>query len=320
MESLENPQIQIDLIKNDDALKKLIHRKGSRIYRFFLQFFCCLRILAVLIEDLPRNSLGKQLRELYPLCSETEITKLEEFQECFKLMRFTSKDKFLAKLDKIIKILESYVHDESVNEHLRENLSYVYEKMQEFYVKISEAGMTPVKDDREKVSESPSVNKPEVNNKKGAVSRHEMMQKLKETAMNQPAKIVIEYERILYECLEYIHSVFERHLLPFNKAPALWELSVFSDYNTVRHNIVGAPRGILQQALVNPHHYLQCNCCSLKDNEQILSTMPEISVAYKLHLECNKFINLFDWLQSFAMVIDNKDCFEEEDNISPEVQ
>ena len=37
----------------------------------------------------------------------------------------------------------------------------------------------------------------------------------------------------------------------------------------------------------------------LKDlgKEEITPDLPDAAVAYKLHLECGKMINLFDWLQ-----------------------
>jgi origin recognition complex subunit 3 len=260
------------------------------------------------------------LRELYPICAETDITKLEEFQECFKLLRFTSKDKFLFKLDKINKILKTYISDDIIHENLRKNFSFVHNKLLDYRVKIFEAGMSPrVTKSPEELSTSKSAQSSSIVNTKGVVKRHEVLQKLKESAMNKPAKVVIEYERQLCECLDYIHEVFERHLCPFNKGPVLTEVFLFSDCNSVRRHIIGAPRSSIHNALVNPHHYLQCKCCAVKENEQILATMPDISVAYKLHLECNKFINLFDWLQSFSMVIDNSNN-DEEENISPEIQ
>lgn len=32
--------------------------------------------------------------------------------------------------------------------------------------------------------------------------------------------------------------------------------------------------------------------------------MPDICIAYKLHLEYGKMINLYDWLQSFLSILD----------------
>lgn len=42
---------------------------------------------------------------------------------------------------------------------------------------------------------------------------------------------------------------------------------------------------------------VQCDCCKISDNGEILSTMPDICIAYKLHLESQALINMYDWLQ-----------------------
>jgi origin recognition complex subunit 3 len=178
--------------------------------------------------------------------------------------------------------------------------------------------MSPVK---ETTNNKKPVETTEIN-KKGVVGRQEMLAKLKESAKNNPTRIVIEYEKLLCECLDYLHSIFEKYLCPFSKGPVFIELHIFNDVSALRRQIVGTPRGSLHNALSNPHHYLQCKCCELRDNEQILATMPDVAVAYKLHLECNKYINLFDWLQAFAMVVENQnaDNDENEEDISQEVQ
>lgn len=40
--------------------------------------------------------------------------------------------------------------------------------------------------------------------------------------------------------------------------------------------------------------------------------MPDICIAYKLHLECGKLINLYDWLQAFLSILDPTE-YEDED-------
>ena len=40
----------------------------------------------------------------------------------------------------------------------------------------------------------------------------------------------------------------------------------------------------------------QCQCCQT-DVGTIQDTLPDVSIAYKLHLECGRMINLYDWLQ-----------------------
>ena len=42
--------------------------------------------------------------------------------------------------------------------------------------------------------------------------------------------------------------------------------------------------------------YFQCKCCQT-DVGTVQDTFPDICIAYKLHLECGRLINLYDWLQ-----------------------
>ena len=53
---------------------------------------------------------------------------------------------------------------------------------------------------------------------------------------------------------------------------------------------------------INSRLFPQCKCCP-NDVGTIQDTMPDISVAYKLHLECGRLINLYDWLQVFLLCL-----------------
>ncbi|CAH2107351.1 unnamed protein product [Euphydryas editha] len=46
-----------------------------------------------------------------------------------------------------------------------------------------------------------------------------------------------------------------------------------------------------------------CTCCHLTSIESISDSLPDVCIAYKLHRECGKHINLYDWLQAFAAVV-----------------
>ena len=59
---------------------------------------------------------------------------------------------------------------------------------------------------------------------------------------------------------------------------------------------------------------LQCKCCQLEDPSSLVTSLPDISVAYKLHLECGRLIHLYDWLQAFVSVVGQED--EEDEEVS----
>lgn len=50
---------------------------------------------------------------------------------------------------------------------------------------------------------------------------------------------------------------------------------------------------------------LQCDCCKLNEKDSLVTSLPDLSLCYKLHLECGKYINLFDWLQAFIAVVND---------------
>lgn len=150
------------------------------------------------------------------------------------------------------------------------------------------------------------------------ISRHELKEKL--LLMSKQAKPISEFIKSVNDTLDYIKTeIISLHLIPFNTGSIpLLEIFVFSDVASVRKHIVGAPRGALHTALNNPRFYLQCDCCKLDTPTSLVSTLPDISIAYKLHLECGRMINLFDWLQSFRYVVDDDD--EQNDVINPKIQ
>jgi Origin recognition complex winged helix C-terminal len=55
----------------------------------------------------------------------------------------------------------------------------------------------------------------------------------------------------------------------------------------------------MQNALLNPHHYLQCNCC----DGSMQSNLPDISIMHKLYLEFGRWISLVDWFNAFVSVL-----------------
>jgi origin recognition complex subunit 3 len=126
--------------------------------------------------------------------------------------------------------------------------------------------------------------------------------------------------------IQYLEiNIIQENLKPADRGPPLIELFVFTDITTARQHLLGTPRASIHTALNNPNDYLQCPCCDISniDSMNLISTMPDLSIAYKLHLECGRMINLFDWLQAFKTVISTKDAGDEADDfdfIDPRIQ
>ncbi|KAJ2342786.1 Origin recognition complex subunit 3, partial [Coemansia erecta] len=77
------------------------------------------------------------------------------------------------------------------------------------------------------------------------------------------------------------------------------------------------PRAAVQMALGKSHYYVSCDCCAAPDadadgydsadeDQRVLPTMHDTSIAYRLHQECGRMINLYDWHSSFASVVERE--------------
>ena len=71
----------------------------------------------------------------------------------------------------------------------------------------------------------------------------------------------------------------------------------------IRRQIQPVPRVAISKALSNPAAYMGCTCCSTDGQESgLLPSMPDLCLVYKLHMECGRLINLYDWMVSFNCV------------------
>lgn len=212
-----------------------------------------------------------------------------------------SKDEILVKVRSIIKRMENFIDDQS--SHFKNILEKCLFDMENASMEVSQG------QDYERSLPLTITN------------RFELKAKLLEAAKTQ--KVVSPFSQKLSETIKIFENFISQNLLPLTKAPPLIELFVFADHLTIKQHIMGVPRAAVHQALNNPAYYLQCECCENEnDDTQLLPSMPDVSIVYKLHLECGKMINMFDWLQSFKTVVDD-DTLEEEDDdmtVDPKIQ
>ncbi|XP_023299678.2 origin recognition complex subunit 3 [Lucilia cuprina] len=317
VESINDCKRIISILTDDNYLKKKLPSllKDCHVYfmlkRIFLEFF------TVLVEDLPKCPLGKYRRELYANCMAKELSTQPEYKESWQMLSFMSKDEFVAKISNAIKTTQDFF-DQEIKGHLElsEDCEKIVEeklhKVKELITKVVMAGMESSTTGGESQN---TVTSPD--ELKQLSSRQDLKEKLLQ--MSKQQKPISEFTRSVQETLDYIEQqIVSVHLGSMQKAPPLHELFVFSDISTVRRNIIGAPRAALHMALNNPHFYLQCKCCGLREHSQLLATLPDLSIIYKLHLECGRMINLYDWLQAFRSLVDFTD--EEQEQINPQIQ
>uniref|UniRef100_A0A1A9X3B7 Origin recognition complex subunit 3 n=1 Tax=Glossina brevipalpis TaxID=37001 RepID=A0A1A9X3B7_9MUSC len=312
VESLD-PKSIIAILTDDEHLKEQLPALLKQCHLYFIIRRVFLEFLTVLVEDLPNCPLGKYRRELYAFCLSKDISSQPEFRESWRLLQFLSKEELINKISKALSITWDFFEnspkiDTELFEYYASIIKEKLDKVQLLLNKISAAELIAHNNFSEQKSSE---------HLKHLSSREELKQKLLQ--MSKLEKPVSEFSKLVEELLSYIEKqIIDEHLGSLQRAPALHELFIFSDIISVRRNIIGSPRTSLHMALNNPHFYLQCNCCNLRENTQLLATMPDISVAYKLHLECGRMINLYDWLQAFRSVVDFNE--DEQEQIDPQIQ
>ncbi|XP_035894332.1 origin recognition complex subunit 3 [Anopheles stephensi] len=302
VESLKNPQEVIDLLTDDDYLKRSLTPLIMQVHNYWFTFHCALHILQTLVGDLPKAPLGKRIRELYCRCVAADVTALPEFKECIQLLSFLSKEEMLQKIQQVLYVVLAWVER---NDQLSIEGCLVYdvapvEVMANELVGLSdqlvEARHEPIVAETQEDKSTflaPHMGRQELREKLLTAAKHSKS----ESAVSQAIENIMDY---------FVKRIFRRYLRPAtSETVPLVELFIYKDSTYLRQHIVGAPRAAIHIALNNPQHYMQCECCTLDESSCIVPSLPDLSIAYKLHLECGRMINLFDWLQAFRTILDD---------------
>ncbi|XP_053658357.1 origin recognition complex subunit 3 [Anopheles marshallii] len=318
VESQQNPQDVVDLLTNDDHLKRSLAPMIMQVHNYWFTFYCAMHMLQTLVGDLPKAPLGKQMRELYCLCVASDVTLLPEFKECVQLLSFLSKDEMLQKVKQVLDVLLLWVNR---NDQLSIKGCLVYdvaplEEMANGLVLLSDE-LGAANHERilgEKQSDKPScLLEPHM-------GRQELREKLLTAAKHSKSESAVS--RAIGKIIDYcVKNIFQRYLRPAtSQTVPLVELFLYNNSTYLRQHIVGTPRAAVHIALNNPQYYTQCDCCRLDESSCIVPSLPDLSIAYKLHLECGRMINLFDWLQAFRIIIDDNKNDETEQQVDPIIQ
>ncbi|CAH0407752.1 unnamed protein product [Chilo suppressalis] len=314
-------QTKIALFEDDDFFREILVKEIHKFHDYIYTFYLCVRLLLCYVKDIPKNILGKTVREVYTKCAVEPITSTAAFRECMTLIKFQSQVKLADSIKDSLKLVNSMlkivspikplrstptknnVNNIALQNDLGENfLKTVRIHLLMFLRQIEHAKTeaTIFSDDHEELED-------DVENVPG--NRYKLKEKLlKATRVD---RVQSEFEMIRSRFVSYLEQVFTKGLRPPH-SQTFHEIFFFSDVANVRKQIVGSPRGAQHTALSNPVHYLQCSCCVLPSADSVCCSLPDVCVAYKLHRECGKHINLYDWLQAFAAVL--KPEHEQRDN------
>ncbi|XP_075718244.1 origin recognition complex subunit 3 isoform X2 [Rhinoderma darwinii] len=235
---------------------------------------------------LPKYPLGKQIRELYCACLEKKIWDTEEYNSALNLLRMLAGDELVATLHKCLEVLKPYSGRQ---------LDSALKKLEEFLAHFQ----CLEGDNLENIDDEESSPQKGLQKKTDLYQLQKTLLEMKETRRTKKPS---RFESLRLEVVDFLDGLVRDYLTCPEEHP-LYEVVYFSAASILRKHLNAVPRIALHTALNNPSSYLK----SLKNDGTLSSAAPDICIAYKLHLECGRLINLYDWLEAFATVANADD-------------
>uniref|UniRef100_A0A8C1FBA4 Origin recognition complex subunit 3 n=1 Tax=Cyprinus carpio carpio TaxID=630221 RepID=A0A8C1FBA4_CYPCA len=274
----QEPQEQVQLLTNDEHVKEVCQQLLKNLHKYHKNYYPILQCLHSLTSSLPKFPLGKHIRELHVSCIEKNLWETEEYDSALQLLRILAKDELVAALRKCAEILKS-----------TKILQNVLQQLEDFIGRL------------EALEEDSSGNG--IISGKMEYQRTDLFQ-LQKTLLEKESrrtKRMNPFEVLRSQVIEFIDSLVREYLTPAELQP-LNEVCYYNSSGVLRQRLNVTPRTSIQAALSHPFYYLQNE--SLKtDAGTISSAAPDLCIVYKLHLECGRLINLYDWLEAFLTVM-----------------
>uniref|UniRef100_A0A8C4D9V3 Origin recognition complex subunit 3 n=1 Tax=Dicentrarchus labrax TaxID=13489 RepID=A0A8C4D9V3_DICLA len=282
----QEPQEQLNLFRDDTHLKEVCQKLIKDLRKYHKNYYPVLRCLHTLTSSLPRYPLGKQVRELHLICLEKNVWENEDYQTAMKLLKMLAKDELIASLQRCVEILQP-VKSKKMKKalvELEELLAKFKQLDSKFLLCRLTWGLSLFS-----------------NNSYCWWNREWKSTTLLEMNESRRAKKLSPFEVLRNEALEFIDGLVKSHLSP-PESQTLNEVCYYSSSATVRRHLNATPRTSIQAALSSPYYYLQNESLKTEDGT-VSNAAPDICIAYKLHLECGRLINLYDWLEAYATVV-----------------
>ncbi|XP_043447845.1 origin recognition complex subunit 3 isoform X1 [Prionailurus viverrinus] len=275
---------QVALLTNERFLKEEIQSLLENLHVYHTNYFLVLRCLHQFTSSLPKYPLGRQIRELYCTCLEKNIWDSEEYASALQLLRMLAKDELMTILQKCFKVFKS---------SSEKQLGSTAKRIEEFLAQFQSLDAEAKEEEDTSGLQSKGLQKTDLYHLQKSLLE---MKELRRTSKKQT-----RFEALREKVVNFIDSLVREYLLPPETQP-LHEVMYFSAAHTLRAHLNAAPRIALHTALNNPYYYLKNE--ALKSEEGCIPNVaPDICIAYKLHLECSRLINLVDWSEAFATVV-----------------
>ncbi|XP_046711703.1 origin recognition complex subunit 3 isoform X2 [Silurus meridionalis] len=294
----QDAQEQVQLLTNDEHVKVVCQRLLKDLRNYHKNYYPILYCLHTLTSSLPKYPLGKQIRELHISCLEKNVWEMNEYESAMQLLRLLAKDELVTTLRKCADILKP-----GKTKKMRSAL----QQLEDYIVKFEQLDSMSVEDLNEEELNSPGK---DLQKKTDLFQLQKTLMEMKST---RRSKKMSPFEVLRNEALGVIDGLVRSHLTPPELQP-LYEVCYYSSSGILRRHLNATPRTSIQTALSHPFYYLQ-NVSLKTDAGTVSNAAPDICIAYKLHLECGRLINLYDWLEAYATVAsaaDGKDPDSEE--------
>uniref|UniRef100_A0A6Q2YII0 Origin recognition complex subunit 3 n=1 Tax=Esox lucius TaxID=8010 RepID=A0A6Q2YII0_ESOLU len=281
----QGPQDQVELLTNDDHVKEVCVKLLIDLHKYHKNYYPILRCLHVLTSSLPKYPLGKQARKLHISCLEKNVWDNEEYASAMTLLRMMAKEELVSLLQKCSVILKP-----GKTKKMRAVLLRLDDLITRF-TKADSVAETAAEED---------ITSPGKGLQK-KTNLFQLQKSLLEMKESRRTKKMSQFEILRDEVLEFFDSLVRCHLAPPESQP-LYEVCYYSSSAVLRRHLNATPRTSIQTALSNPYHYLKNESLRTEDGT-FSSAAPDICIVYKLHLECGRLINLYDWLEAYATVV-----------------
>ncbi|XP_066110338.1 origin recognition complex subunit 3 isoform X2 [Saccopteryx bilineata] len=273
---------QVALLTSERFLKEEAQSLLENLHVYHTNYFLVLKCLHQFTSSLPKYPLGRQIRELYCTCLEKNVWDSEEYASALQLLRMLAKDELMIILQKCFNVLKSS----------EEQLGSTAKGIEELLAQLQSLDEAKEEEDTSG-SQSKGLQKTDLYHLQKSLLE---MKELRRTGKKQT-----KFEVLREKVVNLIDSLVREYLLPPETQP-LHEAVYFTAAHTLHEHLNAAPRIALHTALNNPYYYLKNE--ALKSEEGCIPNVaPDVCIAYKLHLECSRLINLVDWSEAFATVV-----------------
>lgn len=123
-------------------------------------------------------------------------------------------------------------------------------------------------------------------------------------AAGHRSRLQTPFDRLRVRAVHTIDVVLRRLLVPPASLP-LYEIAYYGNESAraLQASMSGHPRSVLKMALGRPQRFLGDACGAAGEEGTLSARLPDTSIAYLLHLECGRLINMHDWMCAFAAVV-----------------